>query len=141
LDDSDNTNGVDFWWDEFPGNVGNCWHDNVGPDGTRASLTSDPPQAPVAGTNVPTFLPEACDNTSIGTGDVVKEAVLANCGTMYTPGEEPPQPPLCDWFATPAEPGTRKAAVDEEQYDRAAKQFRKSPEADEVRRGLRALTR
>ena len=28
-------NGVDFWWDEFPGNEGNCWHDNVGPDGTR----------------------------------------------------------------------------------------------------------
>ncbi len=23
-------NGVDFWWDEFPATVGNCWFDNVG---------------------------------------------------------------------------------------------------------------
>ncbi len=28
-------NGVDFWWDEFPGNDGNCWFDNTGPDGKR----------------------------------------------------------------------------------------------------------
>ena len=24
-------NGVDFWWDEFAGNNGNCWYDNTGP--------------------------------------------------------------------------------------------------------------
>ena len=27
-------NGVDFWWDEFAGNNGNCWYDNTGADGT-----------------------------------------------------------------------------------------------------------
>jgi hypothetical protein len=140
FDDDSVGNGVDFWWDEFPGNVGNCWHDNVGPDGTRDSLVTDPPLAPAADLNVPTFLPEVCDNTSIGLGDVVKEAVLANCGTMYTPGEEPPQPPLCDWFAIPPEPGTRRAAMEQERYDRAAERFRHSPEADAVREGMRALT-
>ena len=32
-------NGIDFWWDEFSGNTGNCWFDNTGADGTAASVT------------------------------------------------------------------------------------------------------
>ena len=39
-------NGVDFWWDEAAVNTGNCWYDNEGPDGTRESLTADPPIGP-----------------------------------------------------------------------------------------------
>ena len=35
--------------------------DNVGPDGTRDSLTADPPIGPQAGQNAPGFLPEECD--------------------------------------------------------------------------------
>ena len=31
-------NGVDFWWDDFASNTGNCWHDNTGVNGDRASL-------------------------------------------------------------------------------------------------------
>src|SRR5207247_1644560 len=48
-------NGVDFWWDEFPTNTGNCWHDNVGPDGTNASWTGDPARFPTPGTSLPGF--------------------------------------------------------------------------------------
>ena len=135
----DPINGVDFWWDEFLGNVQNCWHDNVGPDGTRASVTGDPPLSPIAGQNVPGFLPEVCDNTSVGTGDVVKEAVLANCGTGYTPGEEPPQPPLCDWFAPPPEPGSQAAKSYQEAWDRAAERYRQSAAADRMRERMRAI--
>jgi hypothetical protein len=140
LDDEDDPiNGVDFWWDEFVGNVANCWHGNVGPDGTRDSLTADPPLAPLADQNVPGFLPEVCDNTSVGTGDVVKEAVLANCGTGYTPGEEPPQPPLCDWFAPPPEPGSSEAKRYQETWDEAAARYRKSAAADRMRERMRAV--
>ena len=35
-------NGTDFWWDNFAGNTGNCWHDNTGKEGTAASVTSTP---------------------------------------------------------------------------------------------------
>jgi hypothetical protein len=41
-------NGVDFWWDEEPTSDDNCWPDNTGPDGTRGSLTADPPINPLA---------------------------------------------------------------------------------------------
>ena len=39
-------NGVDFWWDEFPGDTGNCWYANTGPDGTNGSWTGDPERFP-----------------------------------------------------------------------------------------------
>src|SRR5437764_2719076 len=40
-------NGVDFWWDEYASNHGNCWRtDNKGQDGKPDSFTSDPPRAP-----------------------------------------------------------------------------------------------
>ena len=42
-------NGVDFWWDEAPTSVNNCWFDNTGYDGTRDSLTGDPPINPTPG--------------------------------------------------------------------------------------------
>ena len=45
-------NGVDFWWDEQPTSDNNCWFGNAGPDGTRDSLTGDPPLNPVAGTSL-----------------------------------------------------------------------------------------
>ena len=43
-------NGVDFWWDEAPiPRRNNCWFDNTGYDGTRDSLTADPPINPTPG--------------------------------------------------------------------------------------------
>ena len=95
-------NGTDFWWDQFAGNEGNCWYDNVGPDGTRSSLTADPPINPVAGPSAPQFLPEDC-GTSLGTSDPEGDSELLNCFAAFdenTPDSGVP----CPWFTTPAEP-------------------------------------
>jgi parallel beta helix pectate lyase-like protein len=98
-------NGVDFWWDEFPSNTGNCWHDNLGPDGTNASWTGDPQRFPTAGMSVPGFLPEDCGaSTNVGLGNPEKEAVLAYCASAAI-GD-----PTCEWYQMPPKPGTSAAA-------------------------------
>jgi hypothetical protein len=91
-------NGTDFWWDGFTGNTGNCWHDNTGVNGDRASLTSTPSQSPVAGASPPGFLPEDC-STSVGTGGAAQESELLNCFADITADTN-----SCDWFSTPAKP-------------------------------------
>jgi hypothetical protein len=92
-------NGIDFWWDQFPANTENCWYDNVGSAGTRASLTATPPISPVAGVSLPGFLPEDCA-TSIGTVGGPQETELLSCLANFDQGAPTP----CTWFATPAEP-------------------------------------
>jgi hypothetical protein len=101
-------NGVDFWWDEFPSNTGDCWYSNVGPDGTDASWTGDPQRFPTEGMSVPKFLPEDC-GTSTGAGNPEKEAVLTNCAEAAT-GD-----PSCEWYVMPARPGSAAA----KRYDRS----------------------
>ena len=98
LDDPGFNNGIDFWWDEAP-TEGNCWHDNIGPGGDRASLNTDPPIGPQAGKNVPGSLPEACDPSDptypLGTGGAgyaAKAAMLLICGDAA---------PGCEWFVPP----------------------------------------
>ena len=132
-------NGVDFWWDEFAGNTGNCWRNNVGPDGTRDSLTADPPMSPSPNTNVPGFLPEVCDNTSVGTGDPAKEAMLFNCASMYTPGDTRDDHPGCEWFVPPEEPGSDAAARQQAEQERADRAFRRSDDADRYRERFEEL--
>jgi hypothetical protein len=141
-------NGVDFWWDEFPGNEGNCWPpSNVGPNGTHQSITSDPRHNPTThGTNVPRFLPEECDpgdptwRLGRGTGDPAKEAVLANCALFYEPGNDAGDHPGCDWFTTPPEPGTAAAAREQREADQAERRFRRSEEADRLRQRLHSFS-
>ena len=94
-------NGTDFWWDEFLGNTGNCWHDNTGVNGDRASLTADPAINPLfEGVSLPGFLPEDC-GTSIGTTalGVGKEVELLACYASFTFDAD-----ACPWFNTPAKP-------------------------------------
>ena len=43
-------NGVDFWWDEFSGNTGNCWWDNTGFDGKAGSITGSGDAGSMPGT-------------------------------------------------------------------------------------------
>jgi hypothetical protein len=43
-------NGVDFWWDEAPGQMNNCWYDN-------GDVTTDPPGK---------LMPSDCTNVSAG---------------------------------------------------------------------------
>jgi hypothetical protein len=85
-------NGVDFWWDEFPGNTGNRWCNNTGING--AAPTSDPPAPLLPG----------CDGPSIGLGNALHEAELLSCGGPQAGG----LPSVgCNWGDTPPKPGTR----------------------------------
>jgi hypothetical protein len=96
-------NGVDFWWDEFPSNSGNCWFPNTGTDGTNASITSDPPPPPVPGSTVPGFLPEDCGSpANVGLGDAAKEAMLFDCAFNGNDG-------VCEWYQPPEKPGSEAA--------------------------------
>jgi hypothetical protein len=96
-------NGVDFWWDEYASNSGNCWPDNKGIDGSPASITSDPPRAPDDAT-VSGFLPvKDCDSAAnAGAGDPQKESVLAACAGNFQTGSY--DSTVCDWFAMPEKP-------------------------------------
>jgi hypothetical protein len=84
------TGRTDFWWDQYAGNTGNCWHDNVGKDGTAAGVTSTPP-API--------LPSACDSSSVGTGGPAQQSELGNCLADITFNTS-----SCNWFTTPSKP-------------------------------------
>jgi hypothetical protein len=96
-------NGVDFWWDEYASNKGNCWYDNTGQNGSK-DYTSDPPPPPQHGQSIPGFLPEACDSPgSVGKGNPQKEAVLGACATDFETNSE--DSTACDWFAPPPKPG------------------------------------
>jgi hypothetical protein len=96
-------NGVDFWWDEFASNTGNCWPDNKGIDNTPASITSDPPRAPGDET-LPGFLAvKDCDSpNNVGVGDAQKEHVLAACAADFQQGSY--DATVCDWFTPPEKP-------------------------------------
>jgi hypothetical protein len=95
-------NGVDFWWDEFLGNTGNCFYDNTGPDGTRASLKADPILNPLGpGLSIPGTLPENCA-TSLGTTalGLGKEVELLGCFLAITAESQE----TCPWFKAPPKP-------------------------------------
>jgi hypothetical protein len=111
-------NGVDFWWDEFPGNSGNCWYPNIGSAGTAASITADPPPPPVPGTTVPKMLPEDCGQPAAGAGagNPAKEAMLVDCGG-FAPGSEA----TCEWYVPPARPGTAAARRQRAHFDSVAR--------------------
>jgi hypothetical protein len=115
-------NGVDFWWDEFETNTGNCWYSNIGADGKTSGITADPPPPPVEGTSIPKFLPQDCPApTNLGVGDAPKEAVLMACLADFVQGSE--DATVCDWFAPPARPGTPEAARQKAQQDATAQRL------------------
>jgi hypothetical protein len=90
-DGSKQPNGTDFWWDDFVGNTGNCWHDNNGVDGTPASVTSMP-AAPL--------LPSNCvASIGLGVGNTLAEAELLGCFASFSQGVGD-----CPWFTTPPKP-------------------------------------
>lgn len=84
------TGRTDFWWDQYLGTTGNCWHDNVGKDGTAAGVTSTPP-APL--------LPSACSSASMGTVGPQQEPELLNCLADIEFNTS-----ACPWFTTPSKP-------------------------------------
>jgi hypothetical protein len=88
---------TDFWWDQYVGSNTNCWYDNVGKDGTAASLTTTP-AAPL--------LPSSCDPVlSLGTGGAIQSSEMYACLLPYgVDRENPPDAVPCDWFTTPEKP-------------------------------------
>jgi hypothetical protein len=112
-------NGVDFWWDEFAGNDGNCWYGNIGADGTEGSITAG------AGTP-PDLLPANC-GTSVGLGDAVKELVLLDCST-WSRGDTAEDHPLCYWFQMPERPDTPAARTEAREWLEAAREHARGPE-------------
>ncbi len=89
-------NGLDMWWDSFPGNTGNCFWDNTAAPG--ASLKTSP-----------LLLPDCNGGTqpelSVGTGDVANESELVACLAGFTVSGYPDgNDAMCDWTTTPSKP-------------------------------------
>ncbi len=106
-------NGVDFWWDEQASNGGNCWYDNVGSDGTAASVTGPGPGS------APDNLPSDC-GSSMGTGDSAKFANLANC---FLAREGQGSADSCDWYTLPPQPGSAAAKQRQQRIKAASMSF------------------
>jgi hypothetical protein len=95
-------NGTDFWWDPYPGTVGNCWWNNKPADGQEITTSPGP-------------LPD-CDNgnrpdESVGHGNPAQTGELASCVVAFETRTFDPNGP-CPWFKTPPEPqpGESRAA-------------------------------
>ena len=124
-------NGVDFWWDEFVANNGNCWFDNTGPDGTTGSISG-----PGVGTP-PDLLPGDCNN-SIGNLDVIKEAILLDC-SMWSRSEPTKSHPLCYWFTMPKQPGTPAARRAERAWLQTVERYKLTIDHEFLRQRLARL--
>ena len=90
-------NGVDFWWDDFPTNTGNCWYNNHAAPGKR--VTTSPP-----------LLPNCVLLPSVGIGSTNELELLACFGATLNGGFNAT---LCPWFKTPAKPAANAAATPE----------------------------
>lgn len=88
-DGTRDANTLDVFWDEQ--GIGNCWQDNRTATGAR--VTSDPPTLPT------------CDSggSTNPVGNVLKLAADLPC-INWNPRTNP-DPPGCDWFTTPPDPG------------------------------------
>ena len=99
-DGKNDPNGVDFWWDPYPGTVGNCWWDNTTPAGTQITSSPGP-------------LPECAGGTrpdqSVGTGNPAQTGELASCVAAFETRNFDPNGP-CPWFKTPPEPQPKGSA-------------------------------
>jgi len=144
-------NGVDFWWDQQPVNLGNCWPQNTGPDGTRASLNPDPGLAPAPDQNMPTFLPELCTtppadpsspgNHAPGTsmGDAgsyaAKAPILLACFGQWETGAL--DAPGCSWWDTPSRPGTAAASAEQRRERLAGERLAESAAGQQLEEWVR----
>jgi hypothetical protein len=132
-------NGVDFWWDEFSGNVGNCWFDNTGFDGEAGSVTGSGDAGNMPGTP-PNLLPDCSGgespDSSVGQGDPAKTQYLIDCSMGP---DEDTGPMDCDWWQPPEQPGSAAAARAHAEGLRAARRFARTAEADRLRQRMEEL--
>lgn len=87
-------NGVDFWWDDQ--GEGNCWQENIGPDGAL----------PTTNTMYPLGLP-TCESggSLLLPNNPAKSSMIATCATYNRYDPDFRDPPGCDFFDTPPDPG------------------------------------
>jgi hypothetical protein len=105
-------NGVDFWWDAFPLNTGNCWWGNKAYSGKK--VTTSPEKTPLLGDLLgqKNGLPD-CNNgknsggalLNLGNIGVLNEVELVACLAGFTVAGYPAgDPSTCTWTATPPKP-------------------------------------
>ena len=132
-------NGVDFWWDEAPASVENCWFDNTGYDGTRDSLTGNPSINPTPDVSTPGFLPEDCATaTGNPAGYGPKFVFLLECFGEYetdNPGEG-----TCPWFDDQTQPGAPGFRREQAAERRHMRELAESPEAQNIEEYFSALS-
>jgi hypothetical protein len=122
-------NGLDFWWDEFSGNTGNCWFNNTGPDGTAGSITG-----PGAGTP-PDVLPSNCA-TSVGGGDPAKTQYLIECSN----GPDNDTGPLdCDWWRPAPKPQSAAAKRRDARRSQAFRDYARTEQAHDLLARMKRL--
>ena len=129
-------NGNDFWWGEFfPGvTVGNCWFDNTGTDKTAGSVTG-PGEAGRLPGDAPQVLPSDCE-TSVGNDELAKLLYVIECAN----GPDADTGPFdCDWWSTPAQPGSAAAASAAASRAAAASSISSSPEGVALRKRVAEL--
>ena len=86
-------NGVDFWWDEAPGQTNNCWYDN-------GDVTTDPPGP---------LMPTDCSNTSAGVTYGAKLAgELGPCAGSIESDQY--DATTCPWFQMPEKPSGQQGS-------------------------------
>lgn len=129
-------NGNDFWWGEFFDRVttGNCWFDNTGVDG-RASSVTGPGEAGRLPGLAPQVLPSDC-TTSVGNDDLAKLVYLADCANGP---DKDTGPTDCDWWSTPARPGSAEAATAAATRSAAANSIEGSRKNEALRERVAAL--
>jgi hypothetical protein len=85
-------NGVDFWWDEAPKQMNNCWFDN-------GTVTTDPPGP---------LMPSDCNNVSAGVTYPAKfVGELAPCAGSIESDQY--DSTTCPWFRTPDKPSSQSS--------------------------------
>jgi hypothetical protein len=91
-------NGVDFWWDSFPGNTGNCWWDNKAASGKSVTASAGL-------TGLPDCSGGKDPSSSVGTGAVANELELVSCLAGFTVSGYPAgNSTICTWAITPPKP-------------------------------------
>lgn len=88
-------NGVDFWWDSYPRNTGNCWYQNSAAPGKAIASSPDPLPNCANGTD---------PSSSVGNGvPPTNEGELVGCLLGVVAGRNT-KLPGCSWYTTPAKP-------------------------------------
>lgn len=94
-------NGTDFWWDPYPGTVGNCWWGNTPAKG--AVITQSPATPPL-----PSCEGGSRPDESVGYGDPRQTGELLSCIAAFKTRNFDENSP-CPWFKTPPKPGSAAA--------------------------------